>query len=364
MKRRLNDKTKKILFSVAGILGIAIIILGGIAGLNYKERQDRVNRANTAMDNFLSYFYTVSEDGKTGIITGGHFWTRAEMFEIVVDAYEQTGDEKYRDLMWQMYQGFIEEHGEDWNYNTYNDDLMWMTIGCARAYQLTGETEYKETAVKHFNMVYDRAWSDELGGGLFWRTDNQCKNSCINCPAVIAASLLYQITEEQGYLDKALQIYQWQIDTLYQENGAVYDNINLQGEYNTWCSTYNQGTFIGASHLLYKITGEQAYLDRAIKAADYTMNEMYAQGVISNEDEGSDLPGFKGILMRWLGKLVEEEGLNQYRDWMLLNAESAWNNQNEKGMMSTLWGEKTEDKFYMPWGCSAGVALLFAVIDI
>lgn len=364
MQGKMNNKTKKILFGIGAVLVLVLIIVGVIMGTKYKERQDRIERATTAMDNFLKYFYTISEDGETGIITGGHFWTRAEMFEIVVDAYEQTGDEKYKDTMWQMYKGFIDEHEEDWGHNAYNDDIMWMTIGCARAYQLTGETEYKDQAIKHFNMVFDRAWSEDLGGGLFWRTDNQCKNSCINCPAVIAASLLYQITEEQVYLDRALQIYNWQVATLYQDNGAVYDNINLQGEYNTWCSTYNQGTFIGASHLLYKITGEQEYLDRAIKAADYTMNEMYAQGVISNEDSGSDLPGFKGILTRWLGKLVEEEGLDQYSDWMLLNAETAWNNRNEKGLMNTLWNEKTEDKFYMPWGCSAGVSLLFSVIDI
>lgn len=332
--------------------------------IKYRERQDRMNRANAAMDIFLKNFYTVSEDGSTGIITEGHFWTRAEMFEIIVDAYELTGEEKYRDLMWQMYRGFVKEHGADWNNNEYNDDIMWMTIGCARAYQLTGETEYKDMAIKHFNMVFDRAWSEELGGGLFWRTDNQCKNSCINCPAVIAAGLLYQITEEQIYLDRAQQIYQWQITTLSQENGAVYDSIDLKGKYFTWCSTYNQGTFIGASHLLYQITGELAYLDRAIKAADYTMNEMYAQGVINNEDRGLDLPGFKGILVRWLGKLVKAEKLENLRNWMLLNAESAWNNQNEKGLINTLWGERTDDTPYMPWGYSAAVALLYAVIDI
>ena len=361
----MNKKCKTAIIALCTAAIVITAVVGGNMGMKYKERQDRIDRANTAMESFLNNYYAVSEDGSTGLIPGGHFWTRAEMFEIAVDAYEQTGDAKYRDLMWQMYSGFLEEHGEDWAYNEYNDDIMWMTIGCARAYQLTGDSAYKDTAVKHFNMVYDRAWDETLGGGLFWRTDNQCKNSCINCPAVIAAALLYQITEEQVFLDRALQIYQWQINTLSQENGAVYDNIDLAGNYNTWCSTYNQGTFIGASHLLYKITGEQSYLDRAVKAADYTMNEMYTQGVINTEDSGSDLPGFKGILARWLGKLVVEEDLEQYKDWMLLNAESAWNNRNVKGLMNTLWGEKTDDKkFYMPWGCSAAVALMYAVIDM
>lgn len=359
-----NSKRKKIILAVVCIVVIAILAIAATLGVRYMNKKEQIDRANAALDVFIDTYYGSSENEKGGLIAGAHFWTRAEMYEIVVDAYEKTGDDKYRDLMEQLYYGFIDSFGEDWGHNAYNDDIMWMTIGCARSYQATGEEMYKETAEHHFNLVFDRAWSDELGGGLYWRTDNQCKNSCINCPAAIAACLLYQITENEDYLTKAHQIYQWQIDTLYQENGAVYDSIDVKGQYNTWCSTYNQGTFIGASHLLYKITGEQIYLDRAIKAADYCMNDMFQQGVINTEDSGSDLPGFKGILVRWLGKLVEEEEQYQYRDWLLLNAESAWNNRNEKGLMNTLWAEKTKDSFHMPWGCSAAIALLYSVIGL
>ena len=92
------------------------------------------------------------------------------------------------------------------------------------------------------------------------------------------------------------------------------------------------------------------------------MHEMFHDGVINTEADGNDLPGFKGILARWLGKLVNEGGQEQYREWMELNAENAWKNQNAQGLMWTLWGEKTQDTFYMPWGCSAAIAQLFAVI--
>ena len=210
--------------------------------------------------------------------------------------------------------------------------------------------------------MFDRAWNDDLGGGLLWKTDQTCKNACINGPAAIAGCLLYRITKEEDYLEKAKQIYQWQLDTLCQGNGAVSDNIESDGKINTWCSTYNQGTFIGASQFLWELTGEQKYLDEAILAADYTMHEMFHDGVINTEADGNDLPGFKGILSRWVGKLLNEGGQEQYREWMELNAENAWKNQNAKGLMWTLWGEKTQDTFYMPWGCSAAIAQLFAVI--
>lgn len=352
----------------AGVLALAMGILAGAVFIGNErenlEQKEAVERADTAMQNFLDVFYVEDESGESGEVVGETFWTSAETFEIAVDAYEKTGQEKYRTLMEQMYHGFIKNYGEEWSGNTYNDDIMWMTIGCARAYELTGESYYKEQAEHHFNLVFERAWSDDLGGGLFWRTDHMCKNACINGPAVIAACLLYRITENADYMEKALMIYNWELDTLYCENGAVYDNIDMEGNYNKWASTYNQGTFIGASHLLYQLTGEDEYLNYAVSAADYTMNEMFHQGVINTEDEGGDLPGFKGILARWLGKLVTEGGQKQYRDWMVLNAQSAWENQNQKGLMCTLWAEKTKDTFYMPWGCSAAIAQQFAVIGM
>lgn len=163
-----------------------------------QETDMRVEQAEKAMQNFLDRFYVVDEDNDRGEIVGEFFWTRAEMFEIAVDAYEKTGEEKYKDLMAQMYRGFVKSYGEDWSDNDFNDDIMWMTIGCARAYELTGETFYKEQAEHHFKLVFDRAWNDDLGGGLLWKTDQTCKNACINGPAAIAGCPSVSDNEGRG----------------------------------------------------------------------------------------------------------------------------------------------------------------------
>lgn len=323
-------------------------------------RREQIGKdtAVAAMDQFLAKFYVVSEDG-AGAIVGEQFWPRAEIMEIAVDAWEKTSCPQYRDLIEQMYLGFVKDHGEDWSDNEYNDDIIWMTIACARAYQADEKDVYKEQAVKHFNLVYERAWSEDLGGGLFWRTDNKTKNSCINGPAAIAACLLYQITGDPDYLEKAVSIYEWQCENLVGEDGAVYDAYDLENGINQWCSTYNQGTFIGAGLYLYQITGEEKYLDNSVKAADYTRDVMYEAGVMNTEDEGNDLPGFKGILARWLGKLVYEGGQTQYLEWMEKNAQTAWRNRNSSGIMWTRWADQTQDTFYTAWGCSAAVSQLW-----
>ncbi len=335
---------------------------GNTADTGDKSVTDRdvipdLKTAEEAMDIFLANFYVREED--SGYIVGEDFWQQAEIFEIVIDAYDRTKDKKYLDLMNEMYRGFLKKHGEDWSSNEYNDDIMWMTIGCARAYEATGQSEYLEQARKHFKVVFDRAWSEDLGGGLFWKTENKTKNSCINCPAVIAACLLHQITGEDEYIEKALMIYKWQRENLFGTTGAVFDAYDLTTGVNQWASTYNQGTFIGAAMLLYQYSGEESYLEDAVLAADYTVETMFSGQVMNTEGDGKDLPGFKGILARWMGRFVRECGQEQYTDWLEKNAGTAWRNRNTKGVMWTLWNQKTEDTFYSAWGCSAGVSMLF-----
>ena len=56
--------------------------------------------------------------------------------------------------------------------------------------------------------------------------------------------------------------------------GEVADSKHGEGNPAWSDHVYNQATFIGASLLLYKATGEKTYLDNAILGADYTMNTM------------------------------------------------------------------------------------------
>jgi len=323
---------------------------------NIQEKK-MLEKGKEALDIYLENFYVIDDNG--GLIVGEEFWCRAEIFEIIIDACERTGEKRYYEVLDSMYQGFIAEYGDDWSRNEYNDDIMWMTIACTRAYFLTEDNKYLEQARKHFDIVYERAWNNELGGGLFWRTDNRTKNACINGPAVIAACLLAEATGDQAYMDKAVGIYQWLKENLFGTDGAVYDAYDLETGINEWASTYNQGTFIGAATKLYQYYKDETYLADAQLAADYTMNIMFFGKVINTEDSGNDLPGFKGILARWMGMFVRELDQNQYKAWLTLNAETAWSNRNSKGIMNTLWDTQTEDTFYTAWGCSAAVSLLF-----
>ncbi len=310
-------------------------------------------RADRSMECYLKKYY------HQGDFERADFWDCAEIFEILDDAYEITGNKRYFKLIDETYERFIKDRGSDWTYNMYNDDIMWAVIAMTRAYFLTGEEKYLNTAKANYDMVFARSLSDDLGGGLFWTTQNHSKNTCVECPGAIAACLLGKATGDVTYYDKANDIMEWTVANLYEENGKVYDCIGLDGNISKWSSTYNQGTFIGANILLFDHFGKEIYKERAFAAANYTMNEMYHGGVMNNEDTGNDLIGFKGIMSRWIRLFALRFDQPQYLDWLKLNADAAYENRNSEGLMWTAFGNKTEEIYYDVFGPSAALAVMF-----
>ena len=128
----------------------------------------------------------------TGYVIGnGGWWGDAEMFEVVLDALETTGDQQYATMFENLYTNFIARNKDTWyqqgvsGYNEYNDDIAWMCIACVRAYLLTGVAKYKTTAKKNFDGMFKRA--DCYGNDLLQWKHNSGKgtNSCINGPAAV-----------------------------------------------------------------------------------------------------------------------------------------------------------------------------------
>jgi len=318
------------------------------------DKNERILMAKKAIEDHKKVYYN------NGDYVGADFWDFAEIFEIILDAYENFGGEEYLTTVAQMYERTIRDYHETWEYNPYNDDIMWLCIALTRAYSFTGEKKYLDTAVKNFDLTWERAYSDVFGGGLYWKTDVLSKNACVNCPGSIAASLIAKATGDKSYYEKAALAHEWVVNNLYEsDNGKVYDCMAPDGRVNKWSSTYNQGTFIGSAMLLYEYTSDEKYLERAHKAARYIMVDMYGNGIMNNEEPGNDLPGFKGIMARWLYRYAKATGKNEYIEWLQKNADSAWSNRNSQGLMWTQLGVKTEDgKEYDVFSMSAAISVL------
>ena len=78
---------------------------------------------------------------------------------------------------------------------------------------------------------------------------------------------------------------------------------------------------------------------------------------MNNEEHGNDLPGFKGIMSRWIRLCALKFDRPEYIDWLRLNADTAWGNKNSKGLMNTKLGDPTEEKDYDVFVACAAVAI-------
>lgn len=296
--------------------------------------------------------------------TGKGFWDKAEMMEILLDAYEVTKDTKYITRFNTMYNNFITTNKADWMYNNYNDDITWAALFCIRGYLLTGNKTYLEKGKEQFDKMYARASTNTFDGGLIWYETKTSKNACINGPAMVACCYLAKATKDNTYYDKAITLYNWsKIHLFNPATGKVNDNVDVDKEgktkISTWSSTYNQGTYLGAATMLYNYTKQGNYLAEAEKIAQYTRDSMYAAKVMNNEDGGNDLPGFKGILARYIRKYAVEGNKSDLNEWLQLNAKVAYNNRNSQDIIQTKWGARTSEiKPESAFGSSSAVSLL------
>lgn len=342
------------------------------------------------MNRWKSKHYKVIDNLRTRIDDGG-FWGDAEMFEIILDAYETTGDPQYKDMFKKLHADFIVREKADWSWNDFNDDMAWMIIACARAYLLFGDNIYLQQSKSNFERMYERALYPN--GLLRWKErDEKTKtgtNSCINGPAEVACCYLAIATGDDSYYEKAKSLYALQRQYLVEQpfNGKVYDSItfvdgtgteiavdeNGDKKINYWSSTYNQGTYLGAALMLYNRYGDEQYKEDAVKIMDWTKKNLCnSAGIFNGEcgkqaDASGDLPGFKGIFMRYARRCIVDLGKPEYIDWLQNNVIRAYNNRNSVGIIWTAWQEKTSEDFKygefdyknIAFGPSTAVSLAF-----
>ncbi len=318
--------------------------------------------ADTSYSAYNNGFY-VSNGGNayykmdTGSGSGPGWWTLAEEIEMAEDAHDRNPSVGNKNIVSALCNGFVAQYGTLWTSNSFNDDIAWAVIAFARAYQITGNTYFRDRAKANFDAMYSRASDSALGGGLWWTTGKTSKNACINCPASIGSYLLYQIYNDAGYLTKSQNLYNWTRNTLFNAStGQVYDNISSGGTITNWVFTYNQGTFIGAANFLGNVSD-------ATLAANCTKNTLCTGGILPDSVENSDGGGYNGIFIRWMAKFMKDRSLQgSFQPWLQLNANAAWNARRTSDNLGwNNWRTNTPNGTRYSWGCSS-LPLILQVI--
>ena len=306
---------------------------------------------DAVMNGFITQYY--KQAGTGHVLARGGFWGDAEMFESILDAFETTGDKTYQTYFDELYKNFVSRNSGDWSGNEYNDDISWMVLACIRGYKFFGTSDYLTKAKTNFDKMYARA--KQPYGTLIWKQSQENKlstNSCVNCPATVAACYLGQLTGDSTYFDKALSIYAGQRKLLFEAStGRVYDSRawtstgGMSSDFNTWASTYNQGTMLGSALMLYDYTKNPMYKEDAEKIYEYTVTHMTDNnGIISVcQTIQGDLTNFKGIFMRYARRYAQELRHQEALDWMAKNAFRAYQNRMSKGVIWSAWLTKTTE---------------------
>lgn len=304
---------------------------------------------NSFWDSQYKYFFHNNTKKTDGIHLSGpgfgkytDFWLEAQNWQTVMDIYELQGGETYRELIDKVFQGFSSFY-PNYQSNDYNDDIGWWALGSTRAYSLTNDIFYLEKAKEMFDHIYE-SFSEELGGGIFWTKGKTEKNVCTNAPAVITAARLAGFLSEEEYLEKAISIFEWIKDNLYDaETGKLNDTVRLDSTIYEGQFSYNYGTFVGAAYELYLQTGDSAYLQYTEKPLDYILSQKIEDGIMIPEGQG-DGAAFRTILFRTLN-IFAKSSRPDYQVIINDNALATYNNRRiSDSLCGYNWAEIPSDE--------------------
>lgn len=298
--------------------------------------------ADTMVESFIST-YLVQKNGKTYFKKSlyneeiDYFWRQALSILSLEDAQIRGSNATYRDKIIALLQTFLVHHTLDWNWNGFNDDLAWGGLIFIRGYQITGNPQYLQIAKNTFDLAYRRGWTSELGGGIWWHWERTYKESLSNNPNAVLACYIYQNSGNAWYRDRAVEIYNWVRNTLYNsQTGAVYQGIARDGHLVAEVTTYNVGTFVEAANCLQKITGQRApYFDDALRAIEYVRSHQTENGIMA--------PNGSAEFARGLAAFVRDNNLwDRYGRWMEENSRAAWNSKrSDFGVSWNKWSYST-----------------------
>lgn len=313
------------------------------------------------------------------------YWQQAHIMDVLVYAYERIkDDDSTKAAEYENYfKLWVANHANNWYdwsghgdttgfLNEFIDDMAWISCTLIHMTEATGDESYYNIA----KTIYDthmatQAREDEKGWALPWKsTDSQDQDTryiCTNAPACVVACKLYAKTQENQYLVDAQNLYDFIVGNLLMPDGRLEEPP----------LTYTQGTFAEAARLLYHITGEQDYMNKAQLAVNYTiLNDRcldQERKLLRHEGDNDDQAIFKAVFIPYAVNLAldEDAGFTTKKDikeFLLHNAETLWFEHTDRNTWPETycgfyWGEtfsKENDRNQTAYSCAqaSGASLL------
>jgi hypothetical protein len=239
-----------------------------------------------------------------------YIWGSGVMFSALAGATRH--DPKYRSTMRKFFEGMevywdtkvkipgYEPAPTAGNGNDkYYDDNAWMVLTFLEAYEITEESRYLKRANETQDFVIS-GWDEAAGGGIWWHEQHKdgTKNTCVNAPAAVGSLRLAKFSDPKQAKQRiadGLKVVKWTTENLRAANGLFSDSLNVEtGKKNHDQLTYNAALMVRAYLALYAHTGEDPYLDEAIKTGKA------AEGLLGNNGAYRDA-------IKWAHLMVEAD---------------------------------------------------------
>lgn len=232
----------------------------------------------------------------------------------------------------------------------FYDDNVWLGIDFCDIYTQTAEQKYLDKAQMIWKFI-ESGMDDVLGGGIYWcEQQKHSKNTCSNAPGAVYALKLFNATEDNHYLEQGKALYQWTKSHLQDTTDYLYfDNMNLEGQIGKAKFAYNSGQMIQAAALLYKATGDKAYLTDAQHIAK-AASEYFFEPFTPAEGEPFRIlkrgnTWFSAVMVRGLVELYRIDGNAAYVTDVARSLDYAWNHaRTEQGLFETDFSGAQQDQ--------------------
>ncbi|TKV27371.1 glycosyl hydrolase [Arthrobacter sp. NamB2] len=230
-----------------------------------------------------------------------HYWWQAHYLDCLIDEHlrDPRGDAMAEAR--KLARGIWLRNGGRWR-NAYYDDMAWLALALQRLDQVE-ERRRPRHRVRLLGDTLRSAHTQELGGGVFWNTGRDYKNTASTAPAAIFFARAGETARAQELLD-------WLRDRLHDTGTGLYlDGVRadgrVEGTVERAIYTYNQGTVLGALVAVGAPRNLQHAAD-LVEAVSRTAAD--GDGVLPMGSSG-DGGLFTGILARYLAVAAVAPGL-------------------------------------------------------
>ncbi|WP_323960212.1 glycosyl hydrolase [Arthrobacter sp. JZ12] len=253
-----------------------------------------------------------------------HYWWQAHYLDCLLDAAERESANHdgatHRLRARRLLRTIRLRNGGRWT-NNYYDDMTWLALASLRSADIAGTHPLTRLA-----PVLASAHTSDLGGGLFWNTERNFKNTPATAPAALYFARI-------GRRDEAAHLVEWLFSRLIDEpTGLLLDGIRLPGERLVPdIYTYNQGPVLGA---LLALGDRRSLLRAAGLVFDISQHLLLPSGALRTHGTG-DGGLFTGILARYLALAAESPTLPEPTrilagDMITTTADALWEGRRER----------------------------------